>query len=86
VWSLNVGGKEFDVAPAGLVAETGDERRHYIGAGRGGKHAGLDDGGELVGHPRGRTMLPGGAPASLCARWYSLANASRSAPVGSHWT
>ena len=30
----DVGGEEFDVAPGGLLAEVGDERRHYIGVGR----------------------------------------------------
>ncbi len=31
---VDVGGEEFDVAPGGLLAEIGDERRHYIGVGR----------------------------------------------------
>ena len=30
---VDVGGEELDIAPAGLVAEIGDERRHYIGVG-----------------------------------------------------
>ena len=30
-----------------------------------GERAGRDDGGKLVGHPRGRTMLPGGTPRQL---------------------
>ena len=47
---VDVGGEEFDVAPAGLLAEVGDERRHYIGVGRCRERAGRDDGGELVGH------------------------------------
>jgi hypothetical protein len=40
------------------------------------------DSGELLGHPRGLTMLPGGTPTNLWARWYSMASASRSGPVG----
>jgi len=48
----DIGGEEFDVAPAGLVAQGGDHRRHYIGVGRGGERAGLDYDGELVGHLR----------------------------------
>ena len=43
---LDVGGEEFDVAPAGRVAGVGDQRRHYIGVGRRGERAGRDDGGE----------------------------------------
>ena len=37
---------------------------------------------KLLAHDRGRTMLPGGTPASLCVRRYSAASASRSPPVG----
>jgi hypothetical protein len=40
----DVGGEEFDIAPAGLFTEIGDERRHYIGVGRGGERRGFDDG------------------------------------------
>jgi hypothetical protein len=47
---LDVGGEEFDVAPAGRVAGVGDERRHYVGVGRAGELTRLNDGGELVGH------------------------------------
>ena len=36
---VDVGGEELDIAPAGLVAEIGDERRHYIGVGRGNERA-----------------------------------------------
>jgi hypothetical protein len=48
---VDVGGEEFDIAPVGLVAEIGDQRRHYIGVDRrcrGGEHFGFDDRGELV--------------------------------------
>jgi hypothetical protein len=38
---VDLGGEEFDVAPAGGVAGVGDERRHYIGVGRGGERAGV---------------------------------------------
>ena len=31
---VDVGGEEFGVAPVGLVAEVGDQRRHYIRVGR----------------------------------------------------
>ena len=47
---VDVGGEEFDVAPAGLLADVGDQRRHYIGVGRGDERAGLEHGGQLVGH------------------------------------
>ena len=76
----DVGGEEFDVAPAGGVAGVGDQRRHYIGVGRRGERAGLDYGGQLIAHPRGRTMLPGGTPPMLKVRWNSAASASRSVP------
>jgi hypothetical protein len=52
----DIGGKKFDAAPAGLVAQGGDHRRHYIGVGRGGERAGRDYGGELVGHASGSGM------------------------------
>lgn len=56
---LDVGGEEFDVAPAGGAAGMGDERRHYIGVGRGRECTGWDDGGELIGHRASRRrMLP----------------------------
>src|ERR1700720_2861305 len=42
---VDVGGEEFDVAPAGM----GDEGRHYIGVGRGGEDGWFDDRRELVG-------------------------------------
>ena len=48
---VDVGGKEFDVAPAGLVAQGGNQRGHYIGVvAQGGERAGLDDDGQLVSH------------------------------------
>src|SRR5262249_29593243 len=58
---VDVGGEEFDVAPAGLVAAgVGDQRGHYIGApGRGcdrRRSRRVDDGGELV--VRGSMALP----------------------------
>jgi hypothetical protein len=40
----DIGGKEFDIAPAGLVAEIGDQRRRYIGVGRRGDCRWFDDG------------------------------------------
>ena len=46
---VDVGGEEFDVAPAGLVAEDGDERRH-IGVGRGDECTWEKHGGQLIGH------------------------------------
>jgi hypothetical protein len=46
---VDVGGEEFDVAPAGLVVGMGDEGRHYIGVGRGGEDGWFDDRRELVG-------------------------------------
>ena len=47
---VDVGGEEFDIAPAGLIAEIGDERRHYIGVGRDGERAREKHGGQLLGH------------------------------------
>lgn len=61
----DIGGEEFDVAPAG----GGDQHRHYIGVTRCGERAGLDYGGKLIAHPRGRTMLPGGTPPILKVHW-----------------
>jgi hypothetical protein len=46
----DVGGKEFNVAPARLLAGVGDQRRHHMGVRQGGERAGLDGGGDLVGH------------------------------------
>ena len=48
----------------------------------GGDLAGLGDGREPRGHPRGLMMLPGGTPVSLCWLPYSAASASRPGPVG----
>ena len=45
---VDVGGKEFDIAPGGLVAGVGDECRYYIGVDRGRERGWFDDGGELV--------------------------------------
>jgi hypothetical protein len=44
----DIGGEKFHIAPAGLVAAVGDQRRHYIGVDRLGDRRGLDDRGELV--------------------------------------
>jgi hypothetical protein len=54
----DIGGEEFDVAPAGLVTGVGDERRHhgrpvFHNRGRGG----FDDRGKLVGHGEGQLVL-----------------------------
>jgi hypothetical protein len=52
----DVGGKEFDIAPAGSVAGVGDQRRHQgggVGVHRAREHAGRDDRRELVGLVRG---------------------------------
>jgi hypothetical protein len=35
----DIGGEEFDVAPAGGVAGVGDQRRHYVGVARTGERA-----------------------------------------------
>ena len=41
----DVGGEEFDVAPGGLFAGVGDQRRHEMGVGRGRELAGLEGAG-----------------------------------------
>ena len=62
----DVGGEEFDVTPAGLVARTGDQRRHYHRCRPWWWWARLPElGGELVGHRIDLKMLPGGTPARL---------------------
>src|SRR6476661_5323128 len=58
----DVRGEEVDVAPAGRVAGVRDQCRHYVGVGRAGEHAGLDNRGELVGRvghgPSSTPILP----------------------------
>ena len=85
---VDVGGEEFDVAPAGDVVFVSDEDRHYLGVGRprGRNRARMKHGGQLTGHPRGLTMLPGGTPANPCVRWLLAGEplsigAGRAAPV-----
>ena len=44
----DVGGEEFDVAPGGLLAGVGDQRRHQMAVDRGRERAGLEDGGKMM--------------------------------------
>jgi hypothetical protein len=76
----------FQEAERGAFAGNGDQRRHEIRAHMGDDLGSLDDGGELIAHWRGLTMLPGGTPASFSAGWNSAASAFRSGPAGPHTT
>jgi len=68
--------------PAGSIAAIGDQCWYYISVGGGRERSPLDDGGQLVRHGRGRTMLPGGQPPYFEVAWNSAESASRSGPAG----
>ena len=46
----NVGGEEFDVAPARAIAGVGDQRRHQVSVGRGREGTEWDKGRKMISH------------------------------------